>query len=116
MHREYVRYGKTGRYLRTLLVKTVEQRFIWDPTKNQINITKHGISFPMAAKLFDGPRLEKEDTRRDYGETRIIALGRSEGRILRVVYTRRNSVIRIISARKAKRHERAAYIRQIHSL
>ena len=68
----------------------------------------------MAAKLFDGPRLEKEDTRRDYGETRIIALGRSEGRILHVVYTRRNSVLRIISARKANRDERAEYLRQIH--
>ena len=95
-------------------METVPQQFIWDPIKNRINITKHGISFPTAAKLFDGPRLEKEDTRRDYGETRIIALGRSEGRILRVVYTRRNSAIRIISARKAKKHERAAYIRQIH--
>ena len=92
-----------------------QQQFTWDPTKNRINITKHGISFPMAAKLFDGPRLEKEDTRRDYGETRIIALGRSEGRILRIVYTRRNSVIRIISARKANKHERAAYVCQIHS-
>ena len=102
-----------GKYLR--LVKTAQQQFIWDPIKNRINIVKHGISFPTAAKLFDGPRLEKEDTRRDYGETRIIALGRSEGRILRIVYTRRNSVIRIISARKAKKHERAAYIRQIHS-
>ncbi len=51
------------------------QQFSWDPIKNQINITKHGISFFMAAKIFDGPSLEKEDTRQDYGETRIIALG-----------------------------------------
>ena len=91
-----------------------QQQFIWDPIKNRTNITKHGISFPTAAKIFDGPLLEEEDTRQDYGETRIIALGRSEGRILYVVYTRRNSVIRIISARKANRHEREEYIRQIH--
>ena len=89
------------------------QQFIWDPIKNRTNIAKHGISFPTAAKIFDGPLLE-EDPRQDYGETRIIALGRSEGRILYVVYTRRNSVIRIISARKANRDERAEYIRQIH--
>ena len=89
------------------------QQFIWDPIKNRTNIAKHGISFPTAAKIFDGPLLE-EDTRQDYGETRIIALGRSEGRILYVVYTRRNSVIRIISARKANSDERAEYIRQIH--
>ena len=91
-----------------------QQQFIWDPIKNRTNIAKHGISFPTAAKIFDGPLLEEEDTRQDYGETRIIALGRSEGRILYVVYTRRNSVIRIISARKANRDERAEYIRQIH--
>ena len=90
-----------------------QQQFEWDPIKNRMNITKHGISFFKAAKIFDGPLLE-EDTRQDYGETRIIALGRSEGRILYVVYTRRNSVIRIISARKANRDERAEYIRQIH--
>ena len=97
------------------MVNHDQQQFSWDPIKNRINITKHRISFSKAAKLFDGPRLEKEDTRRDYGETRIIALGRSEGRILRIVYTRRNSVIRIISARKANKHERAAYVCQIHS-
>ena len=91
-----------------------QQQFEWDPIKNQINITKHGIHFSTAAKIFDGPILKEEDTRQDYGETRIIALGRSEGRILYVVYTRRNSVIRIISARKANKDERAEYTSQIH--
>ena len=91
-----------------------ENRFAWDPIKNRINIEKHHLSFSKAAKIFDGPRVEKEDTRRDYGEKRIIALGRSEGRILRVVYTRRHGVIRIISAKKAKTHERAEYLRRIH--
>ena len=42
---------------------------------------------------------------------RIIALGRSDKKILRIVYTRRNSVIRIISARKANKHDREEYIR-----
>ncbi len=60
------------------MVNHDRQQFSWDPIKNRINITKHGISFSKAAKIFDGPRLEREDTRRDYGETRIIALGRSE--------------------------------------
>ena len=92
-----------------------QQQFSWDPIKNRINITKHGISFPTAAKIFDGPLLEEEDTRQNYGEPRIFALGRIGRTILYVVYTRRNSVIRIISARKANRDERAEYIRQIHS-
>ena len=91
-----------------------QQQFEWDPIKDELNTRKHGINFDTAAKIFDGPRLEKEDTRRDYGEIRIIALGQSEAGILCVVYTRRNSVIRIISARKANRDEREEYIRQIH--
>ncbi len=94
---------------------SIQQRFSWDPRKNRTNIVKHHISFARAAKIFDGPRLEKEDTRRDYGEKRMLALGRSEGRILRVVYTQRNSSIHIISARKANTHERAEYIRRIQS-
>ncbi|MDE0682602.1 MAG: BrnT family toxin [Candidatus Poribacteria bacterium] len=73
------------------------------------------MSFSRAAKIFDGPRLEKEDTRRDCGEKRMLALGRSEGRILRVVYTRRNACIHIISSRKANTYERAEYIRRIQS-
>ena len=92
-----------------------QQQFEWDPIKNRTNTTKHGIHFRTAAHIFDGPLLEEEDTRQDYDETRIIALGRSEAGILRVVYTWRNSVIRIISARKANKHERAKYIREIHS-
>ena len=94
---------------------STQQRFSWDSRKNRTNIAKHHISFSRAAKIFDGPRLEKEDTRRDYGEKRMLALGRSEGRILRVVYTRRNACIHIISARKANTHERAEYIRRIQS-
>ena len=93
----------------------IHQRFSWDPRKNRTNIAKHHISFSRAAKIFDGPRLEKEDTRRDYGEKRMLALGRSDGRILRVVYTRRNACIHIISARKANTHEREEYIRRIQS-
>ena len=96
------------------MVNRDQQQFEWDPIKNRINFTKHRISFSKAAKIFDGPRLEREDTRRDYGEIRIIALGRSERKILRVVYTRRNSVIRIITARKANKHDREEYIRHIH--
>ena len=96
------------------MVNHDRQRFSWDPKKNRTNITKHGISFSKAAKIFDGPRLEREDTRQDYDEIRIIALGRSERKILRIVYTRRNSVIRIISARKANKHDREEYIRHIH--
>ncbi|MBV8614711.1 MAG: BrnT family toxin [Acetobacteraceae bacterium] len=53
-----------------------------------------------------GQTIEWPDNRRDYGETRIRALGESSGEVLHVVYTRRGDVIRIISIRRANRRER----------
>ena len=62
--------------------------FEWDENKNRENQRKHGISFERAARIFDEPRrIEKVDDRWDYGEERIATLGRSEGKILYVVYT-----------------------------
>jgi len=50
------------------------------------------------------------DDRWDYGEERIATLGRSEGKILYVVYTWRGNARRIISAREAMKDERRAYL------
>jgi uncharacterized protein len=50
-------------------------RLEWDSAKNATNVAKHGISFADAARIFDGPVLERIDARRDYGEVRISALG-----------------------------------------
>ena len=83
--------------------------FEWDENKNRENIRRHGISFPQAAKIFKGNILEWEDTREDYGETRMIAIGRSERRLVRVVYTLRENRIRIISARKGDKNDRRKY-------
>jgi len=83
--------------------------FEWDQRKNAANIEKHGVSFETAARIFDDPTLETVDDRYDYGETRIAALGLVETTVLYVVYTIRGDTCRIISARKASRHERRAY-------
>ena len=56
--------------------------------------------------MFSGPVMTWQDTRRDYGEVRVVALGQVEGRVLVVVYTDRGDTRRIISARPAKRKER----------
>ena len=53
--------------------------------------------------------VRKPETRRDYGEDRWIALARVSEAILSIVYTTRSDSIRIISARRANRHERKAY-------
>ncbi len=83
--------------------------FEWDAAKNAANLAKHGIDFEDAIGIFDGPVLERPDDRRDYGEPRIIAFGAVEDRELAVVYTIRGTHRRIISARRAHRHERKAY-------
>ncbi|HEY1502760.1 MAG TPA: BrnT family toxin [Stellaceae bacterium] len=59
----------------------------FDPQKNRANLEKHGIDLPTAAHIWNDVVLEREDDRRDYGETRIAALGAVEERVLVVVYT-----------------------------
>ena len=73
------------------------------------NRRKHGIGFREAAEIFRGRILVKDDRRREYGEMRLIALGEYDGDVIRVVFTERGDVIRIITAWKASRHDRKEY-------
>ena len=54
-------------------------RFTWDPNKNAANVRRHGIAFDDAKRIFDGPTVEREDDRFDYGETGIYAIGLVNG-------------------------------------
>jgi uncharacterized DUF497 family protein len=91
-----------------------ELQFEWDPNKAAQNIAKHGVSFLTAAAVFANEIIERIDDRASYGEIRLIALGRVETEIYRVAYTWRDAtVIRIITAQKASRHEREIYFREI---
>ena len=83
--------------------------FEWDSSKNVSNIEKHGISFLRAARVFDGPILKFLDDRKDYGETRYVAIGIVDGLEYYVVYTIRENRYRIISCRRANRDERKKY-------
>lgn len=84
--------------------------FEWDEAKAAENYAKHGVSFELATKVFDDPfGIERLDDREDYGEDRFLLIGIAEGAVLTVVYTERNSRIRIISARQATRHEHDDY-------
>ncbi len=53
--------------------------FEWDETKRAETYRKHGVDLLEAALIFENGVLEKEDTRRDYGEKRMIALGMADG-------------------------------------
>lgn len=88
-------------------------RFSWDPKKSEANLAERGFDFAFATLAFDGPTLEREDTREDYGERRVVAVGLAQGIALTIVYTDRatesDTERRIISARRSNRHERKAY-------
>jgi uncharacterized DUF497 family protein len=83
----------------------------WDEAKATANLAKHGTSFTAAAQaLEDTRKLEILDDRFDYGEERIQSLCMDHGEVLFVVTVMPDdNICRIISARKATRHEQEQY-------
>ena len=84
-------------------------RFEWDDAKSRRTLSERGFGFGYAARIFLGPTLEKQDDRRDYGEVRMQAIGQVGDDVLFVVYTDRDNVRHIISARLASRKERKSW-------
>lgn len=87
-------------------------RFEWDLEKEAANRHKHGLSFGEATKLFTSGAdyLEIPDISHGDGEDRLIAIGPISRSVVLVVFTERiESVIRIISARKATKAEVRLY-------
>jgi uncharacterized DUF497 family protein len=88
----------------------MNESFEWDEAKAAENYVKHGVSFETAIKVFGDPfGIERLDDREDYGEERFILIGTAEEAVITVVYTERNGRFRIISARRATRHEQDDY-------
>jgi len=87
--------------------------FEWDYTKRKSNIKKHGIDFIDAPMIFAGYTLTIEDDRYNYGGERFVTFGILNGRVVVVVHTETENSIRIISIRKATKHEEKAYFSQI---
>jgi len=83
--------------------------FEWDETKRAEIYKKRGVDLLEAALIFENDVLEKEDTRRDYGEKRMIALGMADGEVYIVVYTMRDNVHRLITAWKGGKNDREKY-------
>ena len=81
--------------------------FEWDEDKRQANVSKHGFDFADASQIFEGPMLTGLDEREDYGEDRWIGIGLLKGIEVVIVFVERGEdTIRIISLRKALKHER----------
>ncbi len=92
--------------------------FDWDAAKSDRNLTLRGFDFEFATQIFAAPYVEFDDTRRDYGERRVVALGLADAIPLTVVFTDRVAatgaiVRRIISARLSHRKERRRYAEAI---
>jgi uncharacterized protein len=85
--------------------------FEWDEDKALTNIEKHGIDFIDAVRIWERPVIDPAGERIVENEYRPTALGTiSEDEIIiAVVYTVRDGLIRLISARRARRNEREIY-------
>jgi hypothetical protein len=81
--------------------------FEWDERKRRSNLKRHGIDFRDLDRFFDGVVLAARSDQKD--EVRWIAVGFLDKRVISVIYTQRSETCRIISARPARRKERAAY-------
>jgi len=93
--------------------------FVWDPRKNLINQTKHDIDFDEAKTVFfDEFARVIFDPSHSTEEDRFIILGLSSKLRLLVVchcYRESDSIIRLISARKATKKEETSYEKHRHA-
>ncbi len=81
----------------------------FDPVENEANLAKHGLALAEAAAIEWESVIAMPDTRRDYGEPRMIGFGYLGLRLVCVVFADRGDERRIISLRKANSREVARY-------
>ena len=79
----------------------------FDPAKRDKAMVERGLDFADAEIVLEGVTLEVEDTRKDYGEKRIICYGLLAGRMVVVGYTPRGADRHVFSMRKANEREQA---------
>lgn len=81
----------------------------FDPAKNARNIRERGLSFERVAEVDFNTALIYPDTRKDYGETRYLALCYLDKRLHVLCFTETKTGIRVISFRKANAREARRY-------
>jgi uncharacterized protein len=86
--------------------------FAWDEQKRRTNLSKHGLDFADAHRVFNDDALVVKDERLEYGEDRYILLGLLSERLIVVVFTVRDEVVRVISMRKANKREQQRYVQK----
>lgn len=92
-----------------VVTKIIE--IVFDPIKDLMNASKHGVSLSLAAEFDGSSVLSKPDDRHDYREPREIGYAPLAGRLYCVVFTQRGMSFRIISLREASNREMERYER-----
>ena len=82
-------------------------RITFDPIKRARTLADRGLDFEDAIIVFEGITVEVEDTRKNYGEKRIICFGMLGDRMVVIGYTPRGADRHVFSMRKANDREQA---------
>ena len=90
-------------------------QFAWSARKRASNVKDHGLDFVDAPSVFDGFTFTYEDSRFAYGEQRFETLGLLASVPVSIVHTETEDEIRIISFRKATKHEAKLYFSQVQN-
>ncbi len=85
-------------------------RIQFDTTKDAANVAKHGVALALAGQLEWDTLQCKEDTRRSYGEPRMVGHALMGQRLFCVVFVGRGEVRRVISLRKSNQREVKRYV------
>lgn len=90
-------------------------RYSFDPVKRAINLRKHGYDLADAPQVIErGRTVTFEDHRFDYDEERFVTLGMLGDAIVVVITAESRDEIRVISIRKADRHEQKIYLQNVN--
>ena len=90
-------------------------RIAFDPSKSERNIIDRHLSFDLVSQFDFETAVFTVDTRRDYGEVRLRALGLLSSRVHALVFAETASGIRVISFRKANKREVRHYEQETQS-
>jgi uncharacterized DUF497 family protein len=84
--------------------------YVWNEDKRKSNLKKHGLDFRDAFLVYENPdKCTYDASRGDEYRLMDVALAVVKGRLLTLVYTERDDVVRVISFRNASRTERRQY-------
>jgi uncharacterized protein len=89
--------------------------FDWDEDKRQLNLKKHGLDFRDAYLVFEEETYTEIDERFNYEEKRYYTIGLLKGTTVVIAHTETLDVIRIISLRRAKKHEEELYFKTVRN-